>query len=219
MRRFRQVQYSIRQIPNDLIRLRDNADTAAAIETQSLPIAPTRDSQGDGRRLWACAGGHPGRVGRGRAGLRSPPDGRRLGLAACRKGVAHETSPRLSRRSGLPAKTIRYYEEIGLVRPARRTNGYRAFDARDLRTLAFLSRARSLGFSIEECRVLLRSLRGPGRASADVKSLVAEHLAGSTRRCGNCPRCETTLSTLAASCAGDNRPDCPILQDLARRSA
>ena len=75
-----------------------------------------------------------------------------------------------ARHAGLPAKTIRYYEEIGLVAPLRDPNGYRAFRPRDLHALTFVARARSLGFSIEDCRALLHLYQDPTRASADVKN-------------------------------------------------
>ena len=78
--------------------------------------------------------------------------------------------------SGLPAKTIRYYEDIGLIRPARSANGYRAFSDQDAHKLAFLSRARSLGFSIEDCRTLLALWEDRSRASGDVRKLATDHL-------------------------------------------
>lgn len=121
-------------------------------------------------------------------------------------------------RSGLPAKTIRYYEEIGLIRPTRGPNGYRDFAERDLHKLAFLSRARSLGFSIEECRALLALYEDRARASADVKALAEAHLVEIGAKIAALREMEKTLSTLIASCAGDARPDCPILADLAGRA-
>ena len=85
-------------------------------------------------------------------------------------------------RSGLPAKTIRYYEEIGLVRPRRGANGYRAFGEAEAERLAFLARARSLGFSIEECRTLLALQQDEGRASGDVRRVAVAHLAEIDRK-------------------------------------
>ena len=82
----------------------------------------------------------------------------------------------VAERSGLPAKTIRYYEDIGLITPLRSANGYRAFRESDLHKLAFLARARGLGFSIEDCRKLLALYEDRSRASADVKSLAEAHL-------------------------------------------
>lgn len=117
--------------------------------------------------------------------------------------------------SGLPAKTIRYYEEIGLLQPERGGNGYRAFSDRDVHTLAFLSRARSLGFTIEDCRALLALYRDRGRASADVKRLAQEHLERIDRKLAELTAMRATLSTLVRDCEGDSRPHCPILADLA----
>ncbi|WP_323768228.1 Cu(I)-responsive transcriptional regulator [Antarctobacter sp.] len=118
-------------------------------------------------------------------------------------------------RSGLPAKTIRYYEDIGLVTPPRDTNGYRAFRESDLHKLAFLARARALGFSIEECRLLLGLYEDESRASADVKRLAQEHLASIDEKIAKLQSMRATLATLVHACHGDDRPDCPILQDLA----
>lgn len=119
--------------------------------------------------------------------------------------------------SGLPAKTIRYYEDIDLVRPARSANGYRAFSERDSHKLAFLGRARSLGFSIEECRTLLSLYEDRDRASADVKLVASEHLDRIARKIAELQAMQTTLETLVSKCHGDGRPDCPILDDLAGR--
>lgn len=117
--------------------------------------------------------------------------------------------------SGLPAKTIRYYEDIRLVRPARGGNGYRAFSEADLHKLTFLGRARSLGFSIEECRTLLSLYEDRTRASADVKRLALEHVDGISRKISELEAMRATLEGLVAKCHGDDRPDCPILDDLA----
>ncbi len=117
--------------------------------------------------------------------------------------------------SGLPSKTIRYYEEIGLIRPARDGNGYRAFSGRDVHRLAFLARARGLGFSIGECRALLALYDDQGRASEDVKRLAERHLLRIDQRIGELQALRKTLAGLVQSCAGDDRPDCPILDDLA----
>ncbi|TPE45644.1 Cu(I)-responsive transcriptional regulator [Amaricoccus solimangrovi] len=117
--------------------------------------------------------------------------------------------------SGLPPKTIRYYEEIGLVRPSRGGNGYRAFGARDAAKLAFLARARSLGFTIDDCRALLSLYEDRGRASADVKTLAEERLAEIDRKIAELQGLKATLGELVHRCHGDDRPDCPILEDLA----
>ena len=118
-------------------------------------------------------------------------------------------------RSGLPAKTIRYYEDIGLVRPHRGANGYRDFSGADMHKLAFLARARSLGFTIEECRALLALYEDDERTSAEVKRLAAEHLAEIDRKISELQAMRGTLSRLIRRCRGDNLPDCPILDDLA----
>ena len=118
-------------------------------------------------------------------------------------------------RSGLPPKTIRYYEEIGLVRPSRSGNGYRAFGEREVRALRFLARARSLGFSIEECRELLTLHADEARASADVKRVAMEHLARIDAKIAELQRMRETLAGLADRCAGNAEPDCAILKTLA----
>lgn len=117
-------------------------------------------------------------------------------------------------RSGLPAKTIRYYEEIGLVRPLRDTNGYRAFRETDLHKLSFLGRARALGFTIEDCRTLLALYEDESRASADVKKVASGHLAKIEAKIADLKAMRDTLTDLIDACAGDHRPDCPILKGL-----
>ncbi len=120
----------------------------------------------------------------------------------------------VAERSGLPAKTIRYYEDIGLIRPNRSANGYRCFEERDLHKLAFLGRARALGFSIEDCRLLLGLYEDDTRASADVKQLALAHLGKIEAKIADLQAMREVLSELVTCCAGDNRPDCPILKDL-----
>ena len=118
-------------------------------------------------------------------------------------------------RSGLPAKTIRYYEEIGLVTPDRPENGYRHFSDVHTHQLAFLGRARSLGFSIEDCRRLLALWQDRARASSDVKEVAQKHLSEIDAKMAELAQMRATLSDLIHSCAGDDRPDCPILTGLA----
>jgi len=120
----------------------------------------------------------------------------------------------VAERSGLPAKTIRYYEDIGLVEPNRAQNGYRSFRDSDLHKLAFLGRARHLGFSIEDCRALLLLWEDRGRASADVKRIAQEHLSQIDAKLAELGEMRNTLAHLVSCCAGDDRPDCPILGDL-----
>lgn len=121
----------------------------------------------------------------------------------------------VSERTGLPAKTIRYYEDIGLIRPKRSANGYRAFAEADCHKLAFLGRARALGFTIEDCRALLELYEDRGRASADVKKIAEGHLAQIDDKLAQLTEMRATLARLVSACAGDSRPDCPILNDLA----
>ena len=120
-----------------------------------------------------------------------------------------------SRASGLPAKTIRYYEDIGLVAPARRDNGYRAYSDGHLHNLRFLAPPRSLGFSIEDCRRLLALYDDRNRASADVKKMAQAHIMSIEEKIAHLEGMKTTLAGLVAACHGDERPDCPILDDLA----
>jgi Cu(I)-responsive transcriptional regulator len=121
----------------------------------------------------------------------------------------------VAQRSGLPAKTIRYYEDIGLVAPVRGDNGYRSFWERDLHRLTFLARARSLGFSLDDCRSLLALYDDRARASADVKALAIDHLSHIDRKIAELEGLRATLRHLVDRCHGDERPDSPILDDLA----
>ncbi|MEY8840081.1 Cu(I)-responsive transcriptional regulator [Cribrihabitans sp. XS_ASV171] len=120
----------------------------------------------------------------------------------------------VSRETGLPAKTIRYYEDIGLITPDRGANGYRRFRERDLHKLNFLGRARALGFTIEDCRTLLALYEDETRASADVKAVAEDHLHRIEEKIADLKSMRDTLRHLVNACAGDDRPDCPILQDL-----
>ncbi|MCF7697990.1 Cu(I)-responsive transcriptional regulator [Loktanella sp. M215] len=120
----------------------------------------------------------------------------------------------VSTRADLPAKTIRYYEEIGLVKPLRDPNGYRAFRESDVHKLVFLGRARALGFTIEDCRALTALWEDKARASADVRSIASDHLIQIENKIADLQAMHETLSHLVSSCAGDDRPDCPILQSL-----
>lgn len=117
-------------------------------------------------------------------------------------------------QTGLPAKTIRYYEDIGLVTPLREANGYRVFRSSDAHKLAFLARARALGFSIDDCRNLLALWEDRSRASADVRAIAKEHLAEIEEKIAGLAAMRDTLAELVRECAGDNRPDCPILKGL-----
>lgn len=117
-------------------------------------------------------------------------------------------------QTGLPAKTIRYYEDIGLVKPLRDDNGYRRFRSQDVHKLNFLGRARALGFTIEDCRTLMALYEDETRASADVKKVARAHMAQIEAKIADLNAMRDTLGHLIDACAGDDRPDCPILQDL-----
>ncbi|KKJ75528.1 MerR family transcriptional regulator [Kiloniella litopenaei] len=124
----------------------------------------------------------------------------------------------VSEVSGLPAKTIRYYESIGLIEPAGRTSsGYRAYQEKDIETLKFIQRARSLGFSISEVSALLTLWNDRNRASSQVKALAKQHVADMDRKITELQSMKDTLSNLIEKCQGDHRPDCPILNDFAQK--
>ncbi|WP_048648289.1 Cu(I)-responsive transcriptional regulator [Nitratireductor soli] len=120
-----------------------------------------------------------------------------------------------ARRSGLPAKTIRYYEEIGLVAPDRSANGYRSYSDEEVHFLTFLRRARGLGFAIEECRQLMALYRDKKRASHDVREIAVSHVTAIDEKIAELQAMRATLSQLVDACHGDHRPDCPILDDIA----
>ena len=125
----------------------------------------------------------------------------------------------VAERSGVPPKSIRYYESIGLIQPAeRRANGYRTYSRLDMQTLAFIKRARGLGFSVEEVRDLLDLWRDKNRKSSAVKKLVARHVEALDRKIEELRVMRMALSDLVQRCRGDSRPDCPILEDLEDRA-
>jgi Cu(I)-responsive transcriptional regulator len=122
--------------------------------------------------------------------------------------------------SGVSAKMIRYYESIGLIAaPLRTEAGYRVYAGDDVHALRFVKRARALGFSIEETRELLALWRDKSRASADVKAFALKHIGDLETRIAELQAMARTLSHLAHHCHGDDRPDCPILEDLADPAA
>lgn len=125
----------------------------------------------------------------------------------------------VARHSGVPAKTIRYYESVGLIQAADRTaSGYRVYDRHDVETLRFVQRARSLGFSVEEVGNLLALWRDRSRSSAEVKALAARRVADIDRKMAELAEMRETLTHLMERCHGDDRPECPILQGLAGRA-
>ena len=122
-----------------------------------------------------------------------------------------------SRESGMPPKTIRFYEEIGVVRPAARSaNGYRQFSETDVRTLKFIHRARKLGFSVEDIQRLLSLWQDKKRASANVKKLALAHAHEIEARIRELESVKHAVLHLAERCHGDDRPECPILDELAQ---
>ena len=120
-----------------------------------------------------------------------------------------------ARRSGLNAKTIRYYEQIGLVAPAeRRDNGYRRFDRAALAELQFLAHARRVGFDLPECRQLLELLRNPTRRSRHARELVLAKHRQLQARVEELQAVQAMLLHLAERCRGDEGPECGILEEL-----
>ena len=122
-----------------------------------------------------------------------------------------------ARDSGVSAKMIRYYESVGLLPRAHRTGaGYRVYRDADVHTLRFIRRARDLGFSMEQISQLLALWRDHDRASADVKQLAQTHIVELETRAAQLMAMSRTLRHLAEHCHGDQRPECPILDDLAK---
>jgi Cu(I)-responsive transcriptional regulator len=131
--------------------------------------------------------------------------------------IHHSTSiGEAAQASGVSAKMIRYYESVGLIRPASRSAAnYRSYDRAAIQTLRFIARARSLGFSTDEIARLLALWNQPARNSVDVKALALAHVADLDARIAALQDMKSALERLAARCHGDNGPDCAILDDLA----
>lgn len=122
-----------------------------------------------------------------------------------------------SKTSGISQRMIRHYEAIGLIpKAARRDSGYRDYDERDVHTLKFIARSRDLGFPIEEIGKLLTLWQDRGRASAEVKTLALARVEELKRKERELHEMRRTLEHLARSCHGDDRPDCPIIDELGR---
>jgi len=120
-----------------------------------------------------------------------------------------------SKVSGVSTKMIRYYDEIGLVRPASRTgSNYREYDETQVNELRFIRRARALGFAVPEIEHLLSLWRDRARPSREVKAIAERHLADLDARIAEMQAMADTLRQLSDCCAGDDRPNCPILEDL-----
>lgn len=120
-----------------------------------------------------------------------------------------------AKKSGLPAKTIRCYEEVRLLKATRGANGYREYAEPDVHKLRFLKRARNLGFSVEECRQLLSLYEDKTRESAEVKAIAQTKLSELETRLRELTELRNTLRHLVHCCNGDSRPDCPIIDELA----
>ena len=116
--------------------------------------------------------------------------------------------------ANLPVKTVRYYDEIGLVEPARAENGYRLYEENDIHTLKFLGRARGLGFSLDDCRQLLSLYQDQNRASSDVRQIAKSKIEEIDIKLTELQSMRSTLASLVEACHGDDRPDCPILDGL-----
>ena len=120
-----------------------------------------------------------------------------------------------AQRSGVPPKTIRYYESVGLIGPAARgENNYRGYGDKEVDTLRFINRARALGFSLKEIEALLALYRDRRRPSREVKRLALQHIDDLDRKVAELLVIKKALLHLAEKCRGDDRPDCPILDDL-----
>ncbi len=125
-----------------------------------------------------------------------------------------------ARASGVSAKMIRYYESVGLIEPTQRTDaGYRIYGGNEIHLLKFIRQARRLGFLVDDIRKLLALWQDRSRASAEVKTIALEHVAELDNRIAELTDMRNTLAKLASCCHGDDRPDCPILEQLADTDA
>jgi len=121
-----------------------------------------------------------------------------------------------SNATGVSAKMIRYYESIGLIRaPLRTESNYRVYSSDEVHTLRFVKRARTLGFSVEETATLLGLWQDKDRASAEVKAIATKHIGALETKIAELQGMVGTLKHLAHCCGGNERPNCPILDDLA----
>ena len=137
-----------------------------------------------------------------------------LEMGAARQQGMHNIGE-TAKASGVSAKMIRHYESIGLIGEALRTDaGYRVYNERDVQVLQFIHRSRELGFSLEQIKTLLALWQDKHRASKDVREMAKQHIAELDRKIADMQAMRRTLETLATKCHGDDRPDCPILDDL-----
>ncbi len=141
-----------------------------------------------------------------------------LGLPTCAAGANGSEKMNIgeaAKVTGISVKMLRYYEQIGLVRPALRTySGYRVYSEKDVATLRFVRRARDLGFQVKQIASLLDLWRDGSRSSGDVKALALGHVRELERRRRELDEMIGTLEHLARHCKGNDRPDCPILMNL-----
>jgi len=121
--------------------------------------------------------------------------------------------------TGVPPKTIRFYEAEGLLRPPRTGANYRVYGDREIAMLRFIQRARALGFSMKEVGRLLALWQDRQRASAEVRRLAAQHIAEIDAKLSQLQRMRATLEDLVHRCHGDERPDCPIIDELAQEES
>ena len=121
-----------------------------------------------------------------------------------------------AKRAGVSPRMVRHYESLGLLPPVNRTeSGYRQYSASDVHALRFIRRGRDLGFSMEEIGNLLTLWQDQSRASSQVKAIAEKHITALSERIAAMQSMQRSLQTLVHCCHGDERPDCPILEDLA----
>ena len=141
-----------------------------------------------------------------------------IDLSEARRAGLHNIGD-AARQSSVSARMIRHYEELHLLKPARRTSaGYRMYDDSDVHSLQFIRRARDLGFSIEQIRRLLDLWHDRRRASSDVLRIAQKHVAALDEKIRELKSMRRTLEKLMGACRGNDLPDCPILEDLATSS-
>lgn len=120
----------------------------------------------------------------------------------------------VAKQTGLTAKTLRFYEDKGLVMPMRQDNGYRFYNAKHVEELTLLRQARQVGFTLEECAELLALFRNPARHSADVKAKTEQKIAQLEQQIADLQQMRTTLHALVEACPGNEEADCPIISGL-----
>lgn len=141
-------------------------------------------------------------------------------MTRMRQGASGEmTIGEAAARSGVSAKMIRHYESVGLIEAERRANGYRTYTAGDVAVLRFIRHARELAFPLEDVRRLLTLWRDRSRTAAEVKRMALAHVEALEAKSAALAAMAASLRHLAQCCAGDDRPDCPIIAELERQDA